>query len=164
MLGCLGHWHSGRNWVCLYKTPRSMSPSRAPPGPATELALFRTIGPSLSRHPPDAPSCPSLALSGRIGPHDPRSQAPPRLTKLALFDAHDKSRRVESRPAFLGRYRGLVPSKPTFVGRLLFRTTARPCRKLGSFLQLATDYRLPATAFWRLHVSSFRLQIIIHRS
>jgi hypothetical protein len=27
-----------------------------------ELALFRTIGPSLGRRPPDVPSCPSLAL------------------------------------------------------------------------------------------------------
>jgi hypothetical protein len=47
----------------------------------------------------------------------PDCPAPP---GLALFDAHDKSRRVGFWPAFPGQYQGSVRSIPTSVGRVLF--------------------------------------------
>jgi hypothetical protein len=48
----------------------------------------------------------------------PTSLAETGRPNCAKQDAHDKSRRAEFRPAFPGRYRGLAPSKATFVGRV----------------------------------------------
>jgi hypothetical protein len=55
-----------------------------------------------------------------------RASPPDVSQNWVCFDACDKSRRVEFRPAFPGRYRGLVPSKPTFVRRVLFVQPPHP--------------------------------------
>jgi hypothetical protein len=67
-----------------------------------------------------------LALFGALAGCCLPPPVPSPSLRLALFDAHDKSRRVGIRPAFPGQYRGSVRSIPTSVGRVLFRMVGSP--------------------------------------
>jgi hypothetical protein len=63
----------------------------------------------------------------------PSGQTEPFRDRLYKQDAHDKSPRVGFGPAFLGRYRGLVPSILTFVGRVKQTQFAAVPPKIGVF-------------------------------
>jgi hypothetical protein len=68
--------------------------------------------------------------------------------KLALFDAHDKSRRVGFRPAFPGRYRGSVRLNQTFVARVLFGTIALVTGGIAEAFGLDDGLSRPPAANW----------------